>query len=143
MEVSRIIDILRGLGMNEFIESLPEGMYTRINAHGFTLSGGQRQRLAIARALYRNYPIILMDEPSSALDARAESFLQVVIKELLSEGKTVVIVSHRLASIQYADEIIFLEKGRITENGKHDALIEMNGQYAELWRMQNTPRYTI
>ena len=136
-DLIKITNILKRLGLNDFIETLPEGVYTKITAHGLSLSGGQRQRLAIARSLYRDYKILLMDEPNSALDARSEMLMNAIIKDLLGEGITIIIVSHRLSTIQFADQIMFLENGVVFESGSHDQLLQRNGKYAELWKLQN------
>ncbi len=99
------------------------------------LSGGQKQRLAIARAFLRDAPILLLDEPTAALDAQSEEALRQTLAEL-SRGRTTVVVAHRLASIAHADKVIVLEQGRVIEQGNHAALLASGGRYAQLYRLQ-------
>lgn len=120
---------------HEFIESLPEGYDTIVGQGGLTLSGGQRQRLGIARAVVRNASILILDEPSSGLDAESERLVFEALDQLLA-GKTTFVITHRLASIQDADLILVLDQGRIVEQGKHAELLAKNGLYAELRRLQ-------
>jgi len=123
---------------SEFINKLPEGYDTLVGERGVTLSGGQRQRIAIARAVIRDTPILMLDEPSSGLDAASE---QVVFDALntLMQGKTCVVIAHRLATIQKADVILVLKDGEIVERGKHDELLRAGGVYAELHELQFAP----
>ena len=122
----------------EFIARMPHGYDTMVGERGSTLSGGQRQRIGIARALVRNAPILLLDEPTAALDAESE---QLVIEALerLMEGRTVVTIAHRLGTIRDANLIVVLSGGRIEEQGTHDELLARNGLYADLWRAQAAP----
>ena len=119
----------------DFVAAMPEGYDTVIGDQGVRLSGGQRQRLAIARALYRNAPILILDEATSALDTEAERQVQSAIDELM-EGRTVFAIAHRLSTIRHADRIIFLREGRIVEEGKHAELLDKGGDYRELYDMQ-------
>jgi len=120
---------------SDFIAQLPQGLDTWIGERGVTLSGGQRQRLAIARALLRNCPILLLDEATSALDAQSEGLIQSSFDHL-SQGRTTLIIAHRLATILKADRIIVLDQGRIVEEGSHQELMAFKGRYATLAKLQ-------
>jgi ATP-binding cassette subfamily B protein len=120
---------------SEFIEKLPQGYDTLVGERGVTLSGGQRQRLAIARAILRDAPILLLDEATSALDAENERLVQSALDRLM-EGRTTLVIAHRLATILKADRILVMEDGRIVEEGDHATLVAKNGLYARLARLQ-------
>ena len=132
-DMRKIINICSRLGINDFIEELPGGFQTQLGENGATLSGGQKQRIAIARALYREPKILVLDEASSSLDPVSERFVQETIDFLLSEKKTVIVISHRLSSIQRADKIIVLKNGYVAEEGEHADLIRRKGEYHYLW----------
>jgi len=122
-------------GAHDFILELPEGYDTLIEERGANLSGGQRQRIAIARALITNPRILILDEATSALDAESEAVIQANMRSI-TRGRTVMIIAHRLSAIRMANRIITVESGEIVEEGTHDSLINANGRYAQLWRMQ-------
>lgn len=118
-----------------FVQALPEGYDTVVGERGVTLSGGQRQRLAIARAILKDAPILLLDEATSALDAESERKVQVALERLM-EGRTTLVIAHRLATVRSADRILVMDQGRIVEEGTHEALIAKEGLYARLARLQ-------
>jgi ATP-binding cassette subfamily B protein len=120
---------------HEFIQQLPEGYDTVIGERGVTLSGGQRQRIAIARAIIRDTPILIMDEPSSGLDAASEKQVFEALDRLM-EGKTCIVIAHRLSTIRKADVIFVVNQGEIVERGNHEALLEAGGLYSELHQIQ-------
>jgi len=120
---------------HEFIEKMPEGYDTVVGERGVTLSGGQRQRIAIARAIIRNTPILILDEPSSGLDAAAEKLVFEALDRLM-EGKTSIVIAHRLATIRRADVIFVLKDGAVVERGKHEELLKSGGLYSELYDLQ-------
>ena len=120
---------------DSFIEKLPQGYDTEIGENGYTLSGGERQRLSIARALLKDAPIILLDEATAALDPENETLIQHAIGTLI-KGKTVIVIAHRLRTVENADKIIVLNKGTIAETGTHAELMEKGGIYREMYRLQ-------
>lgn len=121
--------------LTQLIESLPEGFNTKVGEKGAKLSGGQRQRVSIARALLKNAPILLLDEATSALDTESEKYIQASLERLM-EGRTCFVVAHRLSTIVNADLIVVLKDGEIAETGNHIELLEKNGIYANLYRIQ-------
>jgi len=130
--VGRAADIA---GAREFIESLPDGFATTVGERGQRLSGGQRQRLAIARALYKNAPILILDEATSAVDNETEAAIQHAL-ETISQERTMLIVAHRLSTIVNADCIYVMDQGRIVDQGTHKQLIQRVGLYRTLWGVQ-------
>lgn len=119
-----------------FIEKLPGGLGAFVGENGTTLSGGQRQRIAIARALYRNPQILFFDEATSSLDSESEFFVQQTIEQLKSNGKTAVLIAHRLSSVVDADKIVVLENGMLLEEGNHQELWNAQGKYYQMWQKQ-------
>lgn len=135
-DMERIIDICKSLGILQFIENLPDGFATRLGEHGVGLSGGEKQRLAIARALYRNPQILVLDEATSSLDSHSESIVQQAIIDYNSQGKTIIIIAHRLSTVMSADKIVILEKGKLIEEGTHIGLYRQGTRYFEMWQKQ-------
>ncbi|MFZ4101637.1 MAG: peptidase domain-containing ABC transporter [Sphingobacterium thalpophilum] len=135
-DIKRIISICNMLGITQFIDELPNGFQTQLGENGVSLSGGQRQRIAIARALYREPEILILDEASSSLDPVSERFVQNAIEFLLAEKRTVIMISHRLSSIQRAGLIIVLKDGKVAEEGEHAELLAHQGEYYHLWSQQ-------
>jgi len=119
----------------DFIERLPQGWDTRLSEFAARLSGGERQRLSIARALLKNAPILILDEPTAALDTESELAVQAAIDALVAE-KTVIVIAHRLSTIAGADQILVLDAGRLVERGQHAELLQAEGRYAALWQAQ-------
>jgi subfamily B ATP-binding cassette protein HlyB/CyaB len=130
-----VIRVAQLAGAHQFISELPEGYDTIVGEQGAGLSGGQRQRIAIARALFSNPRILIFDEATSALDYESEAILQQNM-QAICQGRTVIVIAHRLSAVRRAHRIVAMDKGRIVEIGPHDALIRSNGLYAHLWRMQ-------
>jgi ATP-binding cassette subfamily B protein len=120
---------------DHFIAALPEGYATRLGERGVALSGGQRQRIALARAVLRDAPILLLDEATSALDAESEAAVQRALARLM-EGRTTLVIAHRLATVQRASRILVLDKGEIVEEGRHAELLRKGGLYARLAELQ-------
>ena len=120
---------------DEFIDKLPNGYETLVGERGLNLSGGQRQRIAIARAIVCETPILILDEPTSGLDAASEKLVFEALDRLM-EGKTVVVVAHRLSTIRRADCIFVVKEGEIVERGKHEELLQHGGLYRELESLQ-------
>lgn len=126
-------------GFGERLETLPEGLYTSVTSEfdekGVNLSGGESQKVAVARAFYKQADILVMDEPSSALDPIAEYHLNKAMQDA-ARNKTVFYISHRLSTTRDADRIIMLERGEIIEEGTHEQLLEQKGKYAQMWHVQ-------
>jgi ATP-binding cassette subfamily B protein len=120
---------------HDFIMGFPAGYDTAVGERGLQLSGGERQRIAIARALVRNAPIILLDEATAALDSESERYVQDAIAKLC-QGRTTLVIAHRLATVMHADRILVIEAGRIVESGRHEELLRKGGRYASFCRLQ-------
>jgi ATP-binding cassette subfamily B protein len=132
---AEIIAAARAAHAHDFITGFPAGYATQVGEHGLRLSGGQRQRIAIARALIKDAPIILLDEATAALDSESERMVQDAMAHLC-EGRTTVVVAHRLATIMHADRILVVEQGVVVETGRHDELLRKAGRYASFYRAQ-------
>ena len=135
-DMQRVVEVIKKLGLENFIDDLSQGLDTRIGEYGASLSGGKRQRLAIVHAVYCNPEIILFDKATSSLDTLAEKYVKQVIKQLASEGKTIVIIAHRLSTVHDADTIVTLSHGKIVEMGTHVELLAKGGVYSRLWNEQ-------
>jgi len=120
---------------HDFISALPEGYDSVIGERGLRLSGGERQRLAIARALLKNAPILILDEATSALDSESEALVQPALGNLM-QGRTVLVIAHRLSTVRRADRIVVLENGTIADIGTHDDLMQRDGTYRRLYDLQ-------
>lgn len=136
-DMQRILDICHTLGISEFIEKLPNGFHSYLGENGANLSGGQKQRIAIARALYRNPEIIILDEATSSLDSLSEKAVQTTIQHLREASKTIVIIAHRLSTIMNADKIVVVESGKVVEEGRHLELLAKKEAYYQLWASQH------
>jgi subfamily B ATP-binding cassette protein MsbA len=131
----RVIAALRGANLLSFVESMPQGIDSVIGHNGGQMSGGQRQRLAIARAIYKDAPILILDEATSALDSESERLVQQAL-EVLMRGRTSLVIAHRLSTIERADRIVALDAGRAVEQGTHAELLARGGLYARLHALQ-------
>ena len=131
----RIIAAAKAAHAWDFIEQLPQGLATHVGQNGVLLSGGQRQRIAIARALLRDAPILVLDEATASLDTEAERHIQAAL-ETLMKRRTTLVIAHRLSTIEKADKIIVMHQGQIVETGTHATLLTKGQHYAELYRLQ-------
>ena len=135
-DMKRIVSICQSLGIMSFVESLPQGFGTYLGENGASLSGGQKQRLAIARTLYQQPEVLILDEATSSLDFASEEYVQNALGMLREQGKTVIIIAHRLSTVCQSDKICVLDKGQLVEEGDHYELLERESSYYELWRKQ-------
>ncbi|SHL65100.1 peptidase domain-containing ABC transporter [Flavobacterium chilense] len=136
-DIQRILDLSKQLGITDFVEKLPHGFETQIGENGAMLSGGQKQRIAIARALYKNPEILLMDEATSSLDTSSEMIVKQTIDNFKKQGKTIIIIAHRLSTIANADTILVMKSGVIVESGNHFDLLDKESEYYNLWYKQH------
>ncbi|TAL71183.1 MAG: peptidase domain-containing ABC transporter [Bacteroidetes bacterium] len=135
-DMGRVIEVCDKLGMTKFIEQLPHGYNTYLGENGASLSGGQQQRIAIARALYRNPEILILDEATSSLDSVAETFVQNTLRLLKEESKTVIVIAHRLSTISVAQRVIVLDKGEVIQDGTFGELSVIEGHFRRMWMHQ-------
>lgn len=138
MDEQRVHECLAAANLSEHIAALPQGIHTVAGHNATQLSGGQRQRLAIARALYKNAPILILDEATSALDTESERLVQDALQRLM-QGRTTLVIAHRLSTIEHADRVVVMERGKIVEQGSHTQLMAAGGLYA---RLQSRPGAT-
>jgi subfamily B ATP-binding cassette protein MsbA len=134
-DTSRIAYAIQAAHLQDVVNEMPEGLQTMIGDNGMRLSGGQRQRLAIARAIYKNAPILILDEATSALDSESERAVQAALDELM-QGRTTLVIAHRLSTIERASRIVVLVEGQIVEIGTHAELLAKDAAYANLYRLQ-------
>jgi ATP-binding cassette, subfamily C, bacteriocin exporter len=132
-DMDRLIHICDQLGITTFIEQLPYGLQTYLGENGASLSGGQKQRLAIARALYREPEILILDEATSSLDTVAEGFVRKTISLLREQKKTIVIIAHRLSTIMHVDKVVVLDQGKLIQEGTVNELSEREGKFRDMF----------
>jgi len=130
-----VIEAARAAHIHDFIQSLPDGYDTVVGERGLKLSGGEKQRVAIARALLKDPQILVFDEATSALDSKSEKAIQAEL-DRIAQGRTTLVIAHRLSTVMDADEIIVMDSGRIVERGSHRSLLEHGGHYAQMWALQ-------
>ncbi|WP_376709671.1 lipid A export permease/ATP-binding protein MsbA [Comamonas sp.] len=131
IDEARVWSALEAANLGDFVRNLPQSLHTLVGHNASQLSGGQRQRLAIARALYKNAPILILDEATSALDNESERLVQEALNRLM-QGRTTIVIAHRLSTIEHADRVVVMERGQIAEQGSHAELMELGGLYARL-----------
>jgi len=135
-DMNKIMQISMKVGLQKFIDELPQGFFTDVGENGFSLSGGQRQIVAFARVLYREPEIIILDEATSSLDSESEEQIMNVIRELKSEGKTIIMIAHRLSTVLNTDRIVVMAKGKVIESGTHEELFNLKQKYYSMWQKQ-------
>jgi subfamily B ATP-binding cassette protein MsbA len=134
----RVEQCLQAARLEHLLQDLPQGMDTVLGHNAMQLSGGQRQRLAIARALYKDAPILILDEATSALDSQSEHEVQLAIEQVCV-GRTSLVIAHRLSTVEHADRIIVLDQGQVVETGTHEELLAQGGHYSHLYRLGFKP----
>ena len=134
-DVKRIEAAIEAAHLKEVIDELPEGLNSPVGVNGMSFSGGQRQRIAIARAIYKDAPILVLDEATSALDTESEKAVQDALNTLM-KGRTTIVIAHRLSTIEHADRIAVITSGKIVEIGTHAELLEKKGTYSNLYHLQ-------
>jgi ATP-binding cassette subfamily B protein len=132
---AEVFEAAQSAHIHHFIETLPDGYDAMVGERGLKLSGGEKQRVAIARTLLKRPAIVIFDEATSALDSKTEKAIQAELREI-SADRTTLVIAHRLSTVVDADQILVLEQGRIVERGSFRELIERNGKFAEMWRLQ-------
>lgn len=135
-DMERIVEIVKSLGLIPFVENLPTGFATQVGENGTSLSGGEKQRIAIARALYKNPEILIFDEATSSLDSESEQYVKDAIQNLKQQGKTILIIAHRLSTVIDADKIAVLGNGKLIEEGSHKQLFIKGTKYYNMWQKQ-------
>jgi ABC-type bacteriocin/lantibiotic exporter with double-glycine peptidase domain len=133
-DMQKVLTLSQLLGIHDFIEKLPAAYHTVLHEQGINLSGGQRQRIAIARALYREPEILILDEATSSLDPASEQKVQAALNYCKQQGKTIIIIAHRLSTIKHADAILVLKGGKLAEQGTHDELMALKENYFSMWQ---------
>lgn len=134
-----VAEAARESGADEVITELPNGydtLLSRLFSSGRDLSGGQWQRISVARGIFRDAPVLVVDEPTAAMDARAEHAVFESLRRLGVGGRTTILITHRLANVQHADQIVVLDQGRVIEQGTHQELMDLGGTYADLFTLQ-------
>lgn len=135
----KVMDLSQKLGITEFVEKLPYGFQSVVGENGATLSGGQKQRVAVARALYRDPEILVLDEATSSLDTASERRIQKALDDFRDAGKTILVIAHRLSTVMHADKIVVMHQGAVVEEGTHAELLAREGAYHRLWQEQFPP----
>jgi ATP-binding cassette, subfamily B, heavy metal transporter len=134
-----VVEAAQAAHIHEFIKALPEGYESKVGERGLKLSGGEKQRVAIARAILKNPRILIFDEATSALDSKSEQAIQAEL-DRIAEGRTTLVIAHRLSTVMNADQILVMERGRIVERGTHQVLLSAGGHYAQMWALQQQQR---
>jgi subfamily B ATP-binding cassette protein MsbA len=133
----KVLQCLLAANLGDYLQTLPQGIDTLVGHNAATMSGGQRQRLAIARAMYKNAPVLILDEATSALDNESERMVQDALQKL-QKGRTTLVIAHRLSTIEKADLIVVMDVGRVIESGTHTSLMQADGAYAHMFRLGQT-----